>query len=251
MNLPQHPAPAHPQLDGSPDDGDDPLYWPFRTLGDFEQTEFFVKNDFSDRQINEQLQLLTDHTKPQYHGSGISLLSSCEMHNLLHDASEDCKQPEVGSIDHWCSLVNNNFQFQSEKITVPYTHCGVVEDRTFIVRFQPALDAVCQVLEDPDVFESLTLYPEHRYIRKPGTQQDMRVWSEAWTGDDWWRIQVCPECSCSQYNLKPVQDKIGPDSVVVYIILYLDSTMLNPLGTKKAWPVQLWIGNISQRTRNS
>ena len=91
------------------------------------------------------------------------------------------------------SPADSDPQFQTENITVPYVHCGVVEDRTYVVRFRPALDAIRQVLEDPDIFESLTLYPERRYIRKPGTQQNMRVWSETWTGDDWWRIQVCLE----------------------------------------------------------
>lgn len=70
-------------------------------------------------------------------------------------------------------------------------HRGVVDNRTYAVRFRPALDAIRQVLEDPDIFDSITRYPERRYIRKPGTQQNMRVWSEAWSGDDWWDIQVC------------------------------------------------------------
>jgi hypothetical protein len=90
-----------------------------------------------------------------------------------------------------CSIADNNFQFQTETITVPYIHRGAVENRTYTIRFRPALDAVRQVLEDPEIFKSLTRYPERRYIRKLGTQQNMRVWSEAWTGDDWWHIQVC------------------------------------------------------------
>lgn len=132
-----------------------------------------------------------------------------------------------------------------------YRHQGVIDNRTYVVRFRPALDAVRQVLEDPDIFKTLTLYPECRYIRKPGTQQNMRVWSEAWTGDDWWHIQVRPRCLYPWPILNVVQDKIGPDYIVVHIILYSDATTLNSLGTKKAWPVHLWIGNISQRVRNS
>jgi len=61
-DLPQPLASPNLQLDGMFDSEDDPPYWPFRTLGDFGQTEFFIKNNFSDRQINEQLQLVADHT---------------------------------------------------------------------------------------------------------------------------------------------------------------------------------------------
>jgi len=173
------------------DSEDDPPYWPFRTLGDFEQTEFIIKNNFSDRQIDEQLQLVADHTRPLYPGGGITLSGSREMHKLLRKASEGYDQPQVGaSWSSECSLTDRNPQFQAEKITVPYIHHGISEKRTYVVRFRPALDAIRQVLEDPEIFESLTLYPERRYVRKPGTQQNMRVWSEAWTGDDWWRIQV-------------------------------------------------------------
>lgn len=82
-------------------------------------------------------------------------------------------------------------------------HRGVVEDRTYVVRFRPALDAICQVLEDPDIFESLTMYPERRYVRKPGTQENMRVWSEVWTGDDWWHIQVRLVCFMYMAHSEP------------------------------------------------
>lgn len=91
----QHPASPGMLLDGMFDDEDDPPYFPFRTLGDFEQTEFFVKNNFSDRQINKQLQLLTNHTRPPYPGGGISLSSACEMHKLLLKACKGCEQPEA------------------------------------------------------------------------------------------------------------------------------------------------------------
>jgi len=246
-----HPPPTNLQLNSLVDSRGNPPYWLFQTLGNFEQAEFFVENNFSDGQINRQLQLLKDHTKPQYHGGSISLLSVHEMHKLLREALEGCEQPEVHHPNSRCLISNSASQFQMEEITVLYRHQGVIENCTYIIRFRPALNAVCQVLEDPDIFESLTLYPEHRYIRKLGTQQNMHVWSEAWTGDDWWHIQVCPWSLYLWPILNVVQDKIGPNYVVIHIILYLDATTLNSLGTKKAWPVHLWIGNISQRVRNS
>ena len=79
----------------------------------------------------------------------------------------------------------------------------------------------------------------------------MCVWSEAWTGDDWWDIQVCPVFLYSQSILNVVQDKVGPNHIAIHTILYSDATTLNPLGTKKAWPVHLWVGNIPQRVQKS
>lgn len=62
--------------------------------------------------------------------------------------------------------------------------------REYTVRFRPALDAVKQVLEDPGLRTSLIYYPERHYIRTPGTNENMRVWSDVHTGDDWWELQV-------------------------------------------------------------
>ena len=99
-NPPEHVVLSCPQPDGPSNIGDDPPFSPFRTLGDFEQTEFFVANNYSDRQINEQLQLLANHTKPRHQGGGITLSNSREMHKLLHQACENFDQPEVGGHDH-------------------------------------------------------------------------------------------------------------------------------------------------------
>ena len=61
---------------------------------------------------------------------------------------------------------------------------------TYRVRFRPALDAVKYVLEDPALRGSLVRYPERRYVRKPGTDTNMWVWSDVHTADDWWELQV-------------------------------------------------------------
>ena len=61
---------------------------------------------------------------------------------------------------------------------------------TYHVRFHPALDTVKHVLEDPALRGSLVRYPERRYVRKPGTDTNMRVWSDVHTADDWWELQV-------------------------------------------------------------
>ena len=62
--------------------------------------------------------------------------------------------------------------------------------RQYTVRFRPVLDAVQQVLEDPGLQKSMICYPERHYVRKPGMNENMRVWSDVHTADDWWEIQV-------------------------------------------------------------
>lgn len=48
-----------------------------------------------------------------------------------------------------------------------------------------------------------------------------------------------------------VQDKIGPEKVVVHVRLYSDATQLNSMGTKKWWGVWMFIGNVPQDLRVS
>ena len=62
--------------------------------------------------------------------------------------------------------------------------------RVYTVRFRPALDAVRQVLEDPGLRSSLICYPERHYVQNPRTNENMRVWSDVHTADDWWELQV-------------------------------------------------------------
>ena len=60
----------------------------------------------------------------------------------------------------------------------------------YTIRFRPALDAVRQVLEDPGLRQSLIHYLERHYVWRPGTNENMRVWSDVHTADDWWELQV-------------------------------------------------------------
>lgn len=83
-----------------------------------------------------------------------------------------------------------NPKFEQVEIQVPYENKKVTEMRKYRVRFRPALDAVKHVLEDPALRRHLIRYPERHYIRKPGTNENMRVWSDVHTADDWWELQV-------------------------------------------------------------
>lgn len=81
-------------------------------------------------------------------------------------------------------------QFGSAEISVPYSHGVKSEDRTYTVSFRPAMEAILDVIEDPDLHPSFTFYPEHHYVLNPQTKRLMRVWTDIHTGDDWWELQV-------------------------------------------------------------
>jgi hypothetical protein len=81
-------------------------------------------------------------------------------------------------------------KFERTEIQVPYEHKKTTEMRTYKVRSRPVLDAVKHVLEDPALQKYLIRHPERRYVRKPGTETNMRVWSDVHTADDWWELQV-------------------------------------------------------------
>ena len=73
---------------------------------------------------------------------------------------------------------------------MPYKHSGTIEDRTYRLRYRPALSVISSILEDPELRGELVWYPERRYVRKPGTNENMRVWCEVESGDDWWALHV-------------------------------------------------------------
>ena len=75
-----------------------------------------------------------------------------------------------------------NPKFEQVEIQVPYENKKVTEMRKY--------DAVKHVLEDSALRRHLIRYPERHYIRKPGTSENMRVWSDVHTADNWWELQV-------------------------------------------------------------
>ena len=52
------------------------------------------------------------------------------------------------------------------------------------------MDAVLRVIEDPDLREAFTMYPQRHYVRDPHGGPNMRVWTDVHTADDWWSLQV-------------------------------------------------------------
>jgi len=173
-----------------PLDDSQPPHFPFRTLADFEQTELFIKRDNTDPQIDEQLNLWRRHAP----GVAVTLKNAREMHQHLEAAGIEEDLSQVMLQSHMFSVSVSadhlNPKFEHAEIQVPYENKGATEMRKYNVRFRPALDAVKHVLEDPALRRHLIRYPERHYIRKPGTNENMRVWSDVHTADDWWELQV-------------------------------------------------------------
>ncbi|KAF9784788.1 hypothetical protein BJ322DRAFT_1109498 [Thelephora terrestris] len=184
-------------------------YTPFPTRADFEQAEIFINNNVSNKLIDTQLKF------ERRYGMGLKVKSSREMHKLLaHGVEEE---------------FTDDSKFRQEEISVPYIRGEYEEQRTYTVRYRPAMDAVLRTIKDPDLRGVFTTYPQRHYVHDPHGG-NMRVWTDLHTADDWWSLQ----------------DKIGPEKVVIHVQLYSDATQLNRMGTKKWWGVYMFIGNIPQ-----
>lgn len=83
-----------------------------------------------------------------------------------------------------------DIQFRNVDISVPYSYGVKSEDWTYTVSFCPAMEAILDVIEDPDLHPSFTFYPERHYVLNPQTQKLVQVWTDIHTGDDWWELQV-------------------------------------------------------------
>ena len=104
---------------------------------------------------------------------------------LLAAGSEEDLSQVVFKLLCSTSIEIDDPKFTWTKIQVPYQRCKKIEMREYTVHFRPALDVVRHMLEDPCLHESLIYYPERHYIRKPGTNENIWVWSDIHTTDNW------------------------------------------------------------------
>ena len=93
------------------------------------------------------------------------------------------------------------------------------------------IDCIWDLIGNPAFHKHVAYGPEHIYADDKGGS---RIFDEMWTGDWWWKTQVC----------------VILGAVVAPVILASDKTALTQFGgDKKAWPVYLTIGNISKEVR--
>ena len=97
------------------------------------------------------------------------------------------------------------------------------------------MKAILDAIQDTDLLHSLTYYPEHHYILNPRTNTNMRVWTDIYTGDEWWELQVCFAPFFASCFSDSRQDKVGPERVVIQMTLYSDAARLDKIGRQKAW----------------
>lgn len=165
---------------------------PFRSRDDFEQAELFIKHNCPNPMINDQLRL-NQKRDLHHHGLGNPPLmkNACEMHKILEEAGSDLDISLVCKIYLYSMDPTKEEEFEKVDTEVPYAHGGIEEDRKYTIHCRSSLNAILDVIQDPDLYPSFTFYPERHYILNPRTNTNMRVWTDIHTGDDWWELQVC------------------------------------------------------------
>jgi hypothetical protein len=109
---------------------------------------------------------------------------------------------------------------------------------------------VHDLFEDELFSDILTLYPQQRYVRNPNGGV-MRMWEENSSGDDWWNIQVSYYVrNVTRIATDPFKTKLGNETFVIYLQIYVDSTHVTSFGNVKYWGVYLWVGNVPKADRN-
>ncbi|KAI0309138.1 hypothetical protein OF83DRAFT_1179977 [Amylostereum chailletii] len=162
-----------------------PPWAPFSNKDSFLQAEIFVGGNSPDTFINKQLSFMQDSEL----GSPVSFSTAAEMHDLLW---KDVTVDDMG-----------------ETFSVPFRK---EEEHKYTIRFRAALPALIHLLEDPDLREHLTWYPDQCYVRNPS--------------------------------------KPGVDGVVIYVHVYADMSVVSSFGHTKVWAVYEWVGNVPKGRRN-
>jgi hypothetical protein len=162
-----------------------PPWYPFKSRADFEQAELFLRFDVSDPQIDAQLKLMVTDCPL---GHSVTLQSAKEFHATLAQIPTLESMPDVSLLyiyilAHVLILCK---KFRTSSFEVPFRHKAL---RQYDVRYRLILPLVVDLFEDNLVSDMLKLYPERRYIQRPGGGL-MRMWEENSCGDDWWIIQV-------------------------------------------------------------
>jgi hypothetical protein len=151
---------------------------------------------------------------------------------------------------HFTRYLTLSFQFKEKEIQVHYKKEVV---RTYIVRYRPLLDILLEQLEDPDLADLFTFYPERRYVRKQSGEGLERMWEELWMGDDWWDIQVrfYPAVFTKSILASLVKSEIDDDAVVIAVMIYADQARMSAFGNTKVWGVFAYMGNMIKARRHN
>ena len=91
------------------------------------------------------------------------------------------------------------------------------------------MDAILRTIADPDLQGVLIMYPKQHYVHNPHGGQNMQVWTDVHTADDWWSLQVL---------LKPAEGRVRQDVTcpirdgIIYTLIWVERshvTRVSPL----------------------
>lgn len=121
---------------------------------------------------------------------------------------------------------------------------------SFVVYKRNPVDVVRHLLGLTRLRAHMRYGPE-RHTTVTINGERIRVYSEMWTGEWWWRMQVCALNQRESIDLTSTrQELIGEGATIAPFIIATDETRLTTLSSSKvAWPVYASIGNISKAIR--
>ena len=117
---------------------------------------------------------------------------------------------------------------------------------------RPLWDWALDLIQDPRL-ASFFVWDAERTYRYSGTKY-IRFWTEPWTGNSFWDIQVCTiDYLPVSIQLDLLQSKLPAheDAKLCPFIIYADKAKLSSFGTEKAYPAIARLANIAGGLRNS
>ncbi|THU75718.1 hypothetical protein K435DRAFT_706569, partial [Dendrothele bispora CBS 962.96] len=106
------------------------------------------------------------------------------------------------------------------------------------------IEIIQNAFQGPAFFD-LHLKGFKQYWKPPGSRPTQRVYSEAYTSDH--SVEFEEEVYSQLPPSPPGEENI--ESVVVWIMIWSDSTNLAHFGTASLWPIYIFLGNLPKRFR--
>ncbi|KAJ7263191.1 hypothetical protein B0H12DRAFT_1209494 [Mycena haematopus] len=200
---------------------------PFRTRIDFEISQFAQENMLNEKATNKLISLIR---RCAANPTEFTIVNHDDMNKQWGQASKKCTE------------------FQKFDFEVKYK--GV--EQQFVVHACPLWDWALDLTRDPRLAPFFVWDAERTY-QYNGTKY-IRFWTEPWTGNSFWEIQVCTGDACFNLTHSTVFQSNLPahkDAKLCPYIIYADKAKLSSFGTEKAYPVVARLANVTVGLRNS
>jgi len=103
-------------------------------------------------------------------------------------------------------------------------------------------------LVDPDVVRHFEW--DAQKVSRHTEEGSTRIYTEPWTGNRFWKIQVRLICPVVTQCLQIWKSSLPEDAKMLCLELYADKTRLSSFGTEKGYPVMARIANLPAKIRN-